>query len=62
MPVRPAPLKSLSAMKRDPHVGPGLVDLFLSAGIRRRHAERLPRPEQMDAVDIAHDTSRPQAA
>jgi HD-GYP domain-containing protein (c-di-GMP phosphodiesterase class II) len=55
-------LKIMSFMRRDRHVDPDLFDLFLTAGVYRKYAERFLRPEQIDAVDVAQYVGRPQAA
>ena len=46
-------IRIMATMKRDQHIDPDLFDLFLSAGVFRRYAEKHMRPEQIDAVDIA---------
>ena len=46
-------LKIMSFMKRDQHIDPQLFDLFLTAGVYRRYAERFLPPEQVDEVDVA---------
>jgi len=46
-------IRIMATMKRDQHIDAELFDLFLSAGVFRRYAEKHMRPEQIDAVDIA---------
>ena len=45
-------IRIMGAMKRDRHLDPDLLDLFLQAGIWRRYAQRYLDPEQIDEPDI----------
>jgi hypothetical protein len=40
-------------MKRNRHLDPDLVDLFLTSGVWRHYAERFLAAEQIDEPDIA---------
>ena len=46
-------LSIMARMRREQHIDPDLFELFLSAGVHRRYAERFLPPEQIDDVDIA---------
>ena len=46
-------LAIMARMRRERHVDPELFELFVTAGVYRRYAERHLRPEQIDAVDEA---------
>jgi len=52
MPVSEA-LRIMAVMKRDHHLDPDLLDLFVSAGIWRRYGEQYLRDDQMDEPDLA---------
>jgi HD-GYP domain-containing protein (c-di-GMP phosphodiesterase class II) len=45
-------IKIMGFMKKDRHLDPEILDLFLSTGVWRRYAERFLAPEQMDEPDI----------
>jgi len=45
-------IKIMGFMKKDRHIDPELFELFLTAGVYRRYAERFMRKEQIDEVDI----------
>jgi hypothetical protein len=40
-------------MKRDNHLDPELLDLFLTSGVWQDYAKRFLQPEQIDQPDIA---------
>jgi HD-GYP domain-containing protein (c-di-GMP phosphodiesterase class II)/HAMP domain-containing protein len=45
-------LAIMARMRSDRHIDPDLFELFLTAGVYRRYAERFLRPEQIDDVDV----------
>ena len=45
-------IKIMGFMKKDSHIDPELFELFLTAGVYRRYAEKFMRKEQIDEVDI----------
>ena len=45
-------IRIMGFMRNDRHIDPELFELFLTAGVYRRYAERYMRPEQIDEVDI----------
>jgi HD-GYP domain-containing protein (c-di-GMP phosphodiesterase class II)/HAMP domain-containing protein len=45
-------IKIMAFMKRDNHLDPDLLDLFLREGVWKRYAERFLLPEQIDEPDI----------
>ena len=50
-------LAIMARMRREHHIDPDLFELFLTAGIHRRYAERYLSREQIDDVDIASLTA-----
>jgi len=46
-------VKIMGFMKRDNHLDPELMDLFLTSGVWRDYAKRFLLPEQIDEPDIA---------
>ena len=46
-------VRIMESMKRNKHLDPDLLDLFLSAGIWRDYAAQFMEPEQIDEPDIA---------
>ncbi|MBF0310721.1 MAG: GAF domain-containing protein [Magnetococcales bacterium] len=47
-------VKILSFFKKDKHIDADLFDLFLTSGVFRKYGEIYLKPEQLDAVDVAH--------
>jgi len=45
-------IRIMGAMKRDRHLDPDLLDLFLKEGIWRRYAQQYLNPDQIDEPDI----------
>jgi HD-GYP domain-containing protein (c-di-GMP phosphodiesterase class II) len=45
-------IRIMGAMKRDRHLDPDLVDLFLKEGIWRRYAQQYLSPDQIDEPDV----------
>ncbi len=45
-------VKIMGFMKKDNHLDPEILDLFLTGGVWRRYAERFLAPEQIDEPDI----------
>jgi len=43
----------MARMRDEGHVDPELFELFLTAGVHRRYAERFLPPEQVDAVEVS---------
>jgi hypothetical protein len=52
-------IKIMGFMKKDSHIDPELFELFLTAGVYRRYAERFMQPAQIDDVDIGPYLSQP---
>jgi len=52
-------IKIMGFMKKDSHIDPELFELFLTAGVYRRYAERFMQPAQIDDVDIRPYLSQP---
>jgi HD-GYP domain-containing protein (c-di-GMP phosphodiesterase class II) len=46
-------IRIMGFMKRDRHLDPELLDLFLASGVWKRYAERFLDPSQIDEPDIA---------
>ena len=46
-------VKIMGFMKKDHHLDPQLLDLFLTSGVWRDYARRFLAPEQIDEPDIA---------
>ena len=56
-------VKIMGFMKKDRHLDPDLMDLFLTSGVWRDYADKFLAPEQIDEPDIAAVTGmRPAAA
>ena len=51
-------LAIMARMRDEQHIDADLFDLFLTAGVHRRYAERYLRPEQIDEVEIDAFTTR----
>jgi HD-GYP domain-containing protein (c-di-GMP phosphodiesterase class II) len=45
-------IKIMAFMKKDNHLDPDLLDLFLRQGVWKRYAEQFLQPEQIDQPDI----------
>lgn len=45
-------IRIMAFMKKDNHLDPDLLDLFLRAGVWKRYAEQFLQPEQVDEPDI----------
>jgi len=50
-------LEIMGYMKRDGHIDPDLLDLFVTSGVYRRYAEQFLDPEQIDEVDAPLTTA-----
>ena len=46
-------IRIMGAMKRERHLDPDLLDLFLTAGVWRDYARRYMKPDLVDEPDIA---------